>query len=632
MFLVNLPHEVLLDIADSLDKSQDLLTLACVNRTMNDLFLPYLYKFNVRQQCSSALLWGVQKGKASFVERMLRNHRADVNTTDRKFRTPVFHAIRAGNETICRILLSDERALIDWQDKQKQTPLVYALQKGCLSMASFLLNDFKPSVDIKDKKRRTAIWCAIARCDENLVRCLLERNSDIRTPDYKGISLLGIAIDKESVAITRMLLLHSNLDPEKPLITDLDARDHPLWLAAGAGLRHIIQLLVAYGADPSFRGRHGQSLLHRAAKGGYEEAVRQLLTYEEISVNATDSKYRTALHIAAEDGHLEVAKSLLAMHDINVNATDSYGRTAPHIAAEYGYNSFTKMLLAYDTVDINASDGDGATALCLAAHANHTAIALQILCEDHVHVNAIGKMGRTTLHNAVRNGNQPITCALLNHAELDPNVCDDDGWASLTYAAFNGDLCMVELFLARADIQVNAQKAPPLFHAAKKGHLEIVRRLLRFDTIDINQKFWNNSPICIASEMGHLEVARLLLAQGARLDINSKTYLGYTALSLAAFHGHLDIIDLLLEDSRLDVAAADEFGETALCQAARNGHEQIVKHLYRDLRAKGGSDVGRAIEVASHCRIAFFLQGHLKMVNGALGLKLDMKVDRLFFF
>ena len=60
--------------------------------------------------------------------------------------------------------------------------------------------------------------------------------------------------------------------------------------------------------------------------------------------------------------------------------------------------------------------------------------------------------------------------------------------------------------------------------------------------------------------MGHLEVTRLLLEHTTPPDINLKTYMGDTALSLAAYHGHFAIIDLLLAEKELDVTATDRFG------------------------------------------------------------------------
>ena len=477
---------------------------------------------------------------------MLRDYQADANTTDGRSRTPIFHAIRTKNETIFRTLLIDERADINWQDQRRQTPLIYAVERKLLPTASFLLG-FDPRLNITDVKNRSAIWYAIAFCDKDLVRVLLERGSDIRTPDYKRFSPFSLATAKKTPRITRLLLLHSDRNSRKGLLEDVTIRNRLLRQAVQARHHDVIALVVAHGADPNSRNRDGQSLLHQATKNGDAEVVQQLLAYDEISINAMDRKSCTALHIAAEYGCPSVAKCLLAKCGIDCNARDSYGRTAFHIAAEYGNKSITGLLLAYGAVDINATDANGATALCLAADAKHTAVALQILAEDHVDVNVAGQISRTALHHGARTGNIPITCVLLANEDLDPNVRDDHQWAPLTYASSNGDLRMVELFLARGDIQVNVQQTPPLFHAAKQGHVEVVRRLLQLDTIDVNQQFWNSSPLCVASEMGHPEVTRLLLEHTTPPDTNLKTYMGDTALSLAAYHGHLAIINLLLE-------------------------------------------------------------------------------------
>jgi ankyrin repeat protein len=214
-----------------------------------------------------------------------------------------------------------------------------------------------------------------------------------------------------------------------------------------------------------------------------------------------------------------------------------------------------------------------------------TAIALQILAVDYVDINLAGRNGMTALHSATVMGNIPIIAVLLAKDNLDPNMLDEAKWAPLTYDASQGDLRMVELFLARRDIQVNVQQAPPLFTAIIKGHLDVLRRLLCFDTININQTYRGESPLCVASAMVYLEVTKLLLRHTPPPNINFKTYIGCTALSLAASHGHSDIVALLLEEKSLDVSATDTFEETALYHAAWNGHEQVVMHLCKDPRA-----------------------------------------------
>ena len=258
-------------------------------------------------------------------------------------------------------------------------------------------------------------------------------------------------------------------------------------------------------------------------------------------------------------------------------------------------------------MDINARDSNGATALCLAVEKGHTKIAQRILTEDHVKINMANKHGETALHWATKMHNKPITAALLDNDDLDPNAPDDQRWPPLAYAAYNGNLCLVELFLAGT--QVNVPQAKPLFHAADMGHVGVVRRLLCLDSINVDQQYDNESPLCAASARGHLEVARLLLEHTTQPDINFRNYMGHTPLSLAASHGKLTVVDLLLKEEGLDVAARDNAEETALCHAARNGYEQVVSRLYQDPRARNGSDVKRAIEVASNFRITSVLQG-----------------------
>ncbi|KAJ6163893.1 hypothetical protein N7497_003872 [Penicillium chrysogenum] len=198
-------------------------------------------------------------------------------------------------------------------------------------------------------------------------------------------------------------------------------------------------------------------------------------------------------------------------------------------------------------------------------------------------------------------------CVLLAKEDLDPNIRDDQGWPPLTYAAFNGNLRMVKLFLARGDIQANCSMLP-------KG----VMWTLYADC-------FNLIPSASISNFGTARLSALPLKWATRKlqgyclstqhppDTNLKTYVGDTALSLAAYRGHLAIINLLLEVDQLDVTATNKFGDTdtALCKAARFGHAHVVKRLYRDTRAKCASDVKKAIEAPSNRRIVLYLEGRL---------------------
>ncbi|KAJ5364987.1 uncharacterized protein N7496_010700 [Penicillium cataractarum] len=115
--------------------------------------------------------------------------------------------------------------------------------------------------------------------------------------------------------------------------------------------------------------------------------------------------------------------------------------------------------------------------------------------------------------------------------------------------------------------------------AADRGHLEVVRRLVSLEEVDVNQTYRHKFPLFIAIEIGYHGVAKLLLEQGSRLDVNAKTSLGNTTLHIAASYGNLDIVKLLLRDDRLDVAGTNRYGESALRVAARNGKEYVVRRL-----------------------------------------------------
>ncbi|CAG8254368.1 unnamed protein product [Penicillium salamii] len=239
--------------------------LACLNQATNALLLEYLFKFNVRRQRSSALLWGVLRGDSEFVGMMLRNYRADANTTDDEYRTPIFYEILTKNETMIRTPLFEQRASINWQDHRRQTPLIYAIEKNLLSTTSLLL-DFDPSLNIRDAKKRSAFWYAIARCDESLVQVLLERGSDIRTPDYKQFSPFRLAVAKKAPRITGLLLLHSDPNLRMTLLENVTIKNSLLCQAVQASLQDFVALLIAHGADPSSRNRDGRTLLHQATE------------------------------------------------------------------------------------------------------------------------------------------------------------------------------------------------------------------------------------------------------------------------------------------------------------------------------------------------------------------------------
>lgn len=69
---------------------------------------------------------------------------------------------------------------------------------------------------------------------------------------------------------------------------------------------------------------------------------------------------------------------------------------------------------------------------------------------------------------------------------------------------------------------------------------------------------------------------KALLAANA--DVNARGRSGVTALMVAAFKGHLEMVRVLLA-ARADVNAKMTDGNTALIVASQNGHLEVVRAL-----------------------------------------------------
>ena len=146
----------------------------------------------------------------------------------------------------------------------------------------------------------------------------------------------------------------------------------------------------------------------------------------------------------------------------------------------------------------------------------------------------------------------------------------------------------------------------PLIWAARYGHEEVVRLLLREKKIQLNQldADYGRTALSWAAGNGHEGVVRLFLRRkfvnlggvGRQLEKAAQavgslfgrryanpdrsSYCGRTPLSWAAENGHEGIVRLLLGQKRVNPGTPDtKHGRTPLSWAAGNGHEGIVKLL-----------------------------------------------------
>jgi hypothetical protein len=116
------------------------------------------------------------------------------------------------------------------------------------------------------------------------------------------------------------------------------------------------------------------------------------------------------------------------------------------------------------------------------------------------------------------------------------------------------------------------------------------------------------TPLHYAARSGHAECARLLLRFGAVAD--AVTNGGATALHRAAFGGHTQVV-VLLCDARAGIARQDSDGDTPLHKAAAQGHQATTHVLasrcsaaaaLRNRKGRTPEDAARSEELGQKLR------------------------------
>ncbi|KAH6761979.1 Ankyrin repeat family protein [Perilla frutescens var. hirtella] len=210
------------------------------------------------------------------------------------------------------------------------------------------------------------------------------------------------------------------------------------------------------------------------------------------------------------------------------------------------------------------------TELHLAAQRGDLAAVKQIL--DDINSQMVGSLSGSDFDLEVAE----IRASLVNEA-------NELGETALYTAAEKGHIEVVKELLKYANKETLSKKNRSLFDplhiAASQGHHAIVQVLLDHEpglskTIGPS----NATPLITAATRGHSAVVNELLSKDCSLLEISRSN-GKNALHLAARQGHVDIVKALLDKDPQLARRPDKKGQTALHMAVKGVNSEVVKLL-----------------------------------------------------
>ncbi|KAI2503197.1 serine/threonine kinase [Fragilaria crotonensis] len=162
---------------------------------------------------------------------------------------------------------------------------------------------------------------------------------------------------------------------------------------------------------------------------------------------------------------------------------------------------------------------------------------------------------------------------------------EENGVTALHAASASGHVEVVRELLRNNTVDVNLRTvggSAAIHMASEDGHVEVVRELLRNSTVNVNLRSVSGSTALIyASQNGHVEVVRELLRNNT-VNANLQRNDGGTALYMASQNGHLEVVRVLLQSNKVDVNHQPPDGSSALLIASQNGHEEVVRELLQN--------------------------------------------------
>ncbi|KAF7540966.1 hypothetical protein G7054_g967 [Neopestalotiopsis clavispora] len=487
------------------------------------------------------------------------------------------------NLMFSHLSLDNKRSVMQASGIDGMTPLHLSCRNGSLAMLDLIAKWVNPTeiLDKKDIWGRQALHIATIFGHDHIIIKLLNMGSNSNEPDNFGRSAIdyfpGGRHPHESL----------DVDSEENRSNSKDSRLSP---------KDSEVFLRFAPRDPAYKYRNGTTFFHRAVELIDTSVVHQLLD-SKFDIEARDEEARTPLHYAILAGRRSMAEALIrgipckeGLVTASSSAKDFLDTTSLMFAARMNLENVAEALLcSKDPCLIDEENNDKETAL----HQARDLEMVEFLVKKGSDTLIKNSSGRTALHMAIERKDEHIAQYLLDLKPPD-QVQDDpfDGSMDslLVTACQSGCSEVVPKIIERWPSIVNTPDErfgqTPLSWACERGHMAIIKELLRNDNVDVNKPAtgWRKlTPLHLAVRAQNSDMVHLIL-EDIRVELDPENDDGETPLKLAVENNCLEIAQQLVQHTRTTLVHKVRYLKEFVSSPSASDFRQLISDILRDMK------------------------------------------------